>query len=104
MRRRILLFLGWLWPFAVAIAGVTAIAAGQSLRSDSQMMLLFFAALLGSPAVVVTIAGWLPVAWSAELRDGLAVVLGIPVVGAEVVLASWVLECGARAAGPGWIE
>ncbi|MFO0848689.1 MAG: hypothetical protein U0871_09065 [Gemmataceae bacterium] len=104
MGRPLLLTLGWLWPFAVSIAGVAVIAAGPSLRNDGQMLLLFFAALLGSPAVVVTIAGWLPAMWSAGPRVGLATVLAIPVVGLELVLASWVLEFGARAAGPGWVE
>ena len=94
MGKRLLLLLGWLWPFAVAAAAVAAISAGHSLRSDGAVMLLFLAALLGSPAVVATITGWLPAAWSAELRGGLAVVLAVPVLAFELFLAMCLLAGG----------
>lgn len=104
MGKRLLLALGWLWPFAVACMAVAAITVGQSLRSDSAMMLLFLIALLGSLAVVVSIAGWLPAAWSAGLRGGLGVLLAVPVLTIELYLAMGLLAGGANAAGPGWIE
>jgi hypothetical protein len=99
-----MLLLGWLWPFMVAAAGVAIIAGGQSLRSDGAITVLCFIALLGSPAVVVTIAGWLPMTYSSELRSGLAVVAAFPVVGLELMLALWMLVVGANAVGPGWLE
>lgn len=99
-----MLLLGWLWPFMVAGTAVGAIAAGQSLRSDGEVLLLLFAALLGSPAVVVTLAGCLPRAWPSGLRGGLAFVTAVPVVAIELWLALMLLGIGANAAGPGWIE
>ena len=104
MGGRLLLVLGWYWPFVVAGTGVAAIAAGYSLRSDSEVTLLFVAALLGSPAVVVTIAGWLPAAWSAESRHGLAILLALPILAFEFLVALYLFVHGANAAAPGWIE
>jgi hypothetical protein len=65
---------------------------------------MFLVALFGSPAVVVTIAGWLPADWSTEQRGGLAIVLAVPVVVLELLLALLLLVHGANAAGPGLIE
>jgi hypothetical protein len=104
MGRRLLLALGWLWPFLVATAGVAMIAAGQSLRSDGAMLGLLVAALLGSPAVVVTLAAQLPRGWPDPARVAVALALAVPVVGVELSLAANVLAAGANAAGLGWIE
>jgi hypothetical protein len=104
MAGRTLLIIGWLWPFVVAVAGVAAIAAGQSLRSDREVSLLFFGALLGSPAVLITIANWMPAAWSREVRATLAVAATVAVLAVESVLALYLLIIGANFAGPGLIE
>ena len=104
MGRGVLLTVGWLWPFAVAVVGVAAIAAGHSLRSDGAFLLLLVVALVGSPAVAVTVAGWLPRSWPPGLRQAAGLVLAVPVVLAELFLAVCVLAAGANAAGPGWIE
>lgn len=104
MGRRVLLVSGWLWPFLVAAAGVAAIAAGHPLRGDGALLFLSFVALVGSPAVIVTVAGWLPRSWSPELREATGLALGVPVVVAELYLAMGVLAAGAIAAGPGWIS
>ncbi len=104
MSKQPLLVLGWLWPFVVAGTGIAIIASGKSLRSDDEIMLLFLAALLGSPAVVITIAGWLSTAWSVELRHGLAIPLTVVVIGVELLLAMYLLAFGANIVGYGWIE
>ena len=104
MGRRVLLAVGWIWPFAIAGMGVAAIDAGYSLRSGGAFALLLIVALFGSPAVVVTVTGWLPQSWSPELQQATGLVLSVPVVVAELFLAMWVLAAGANAAGPGWIE
>jgi hypothetical protein len=104
MRRRLLLTLGWVWPFLVAGGGVVAIATGQSLRSDGEMLMLLYVGLLGSPAVAATIAHWLPAEWGAGPRHCLAAALAVPVVGGELLLAVGLLGYGANVAGPGWIE
>lgn len=96
---KLLLLVGWLWPFVVAIAGVATISAGWELRSDFAIDSLCFSALLGSPAVVITIARWLP---ASELRGVLAVTLAVPVVVLELCLAIMILAYGAYPAG--WIE
>ncbi len=104
MGKRLLLAIGWPFAFAVAAAGVAAISAGHPLRSDGAWTLLFCAALIGSPAVVASIAGWLPAGWSAGARGGLAVALAVPVLVVELFLAVCLLAGRANAAGPGWIE
>ena len=70
MRKQPLLVLGWLWPFVVAGTGIAIIASGKSLRSDDEIMLLFLAALLGLPAVIISIAEWLNSSWSVSCVTG----------------------------------
>ncbi len=104
MGRRLLLTLGWVWPFVVAAAGVTAIYAGHDLHNNQAAVLLFLAALLGSPAVVATIVGTLPGEWSPATRYGVATLFAAPVLALELILAFWLLNFGAIVAGPGLIE
>ena len=104
MRWHLLLALGWMWPFVVALFGVAAIASGLSLRSDGEAMLLFAAAILGSPAVFITLGSSIPSTWSDDLRYGLALVMSVPIVGTELILALLLLANGANMVGPGWIE
>ncbi len=99
-----LLDAGWLWPFAVAGAGIIAIAAGISLRGDDTFLLLGAAALLGSPAVVVTIAGWLPREWPVSLQVLVGLLLAMPVVLIELYMAACLLADVAIVIGPGWVE
>lgn len=74
------------------------------LRSDGAHTFLFLLALLGSPAVVVTLAGWLPRAWSSELPQALGLLPAVPVSAVELFLAVWLPGAEANAAGPAWIE
>jgi hypothetical protein len=104
MVKSMLLLVGWLWPFIVAMAGVAAISAGHSLRSDREFFLMSIAALFGSPAIAITLAGLAPTSWKAEVRYSLSVCLAIPILLAELFLALYLFIFGANAAGPGWIE
>ena len=104
MGYRLLLLLGWLWPFLVAAAGVSTIAAGQSLRSDGAWIVLLLTALLGSPAVFTTLAEWMPEKWHPVLQGWVAALLTVAVMIAELYVAMVLLAAGANIAGPGWIE
>ena len=104
MRYRVLLTLGWLWPFVVAGIGVFMIAAGQRLQGDIAWILLLLTALLGSPAVIATLTYCMPDDWHPVLQSWVTALLAVAVVAAELYLAMCLLAWGANVAGPGLIE
>ena len=104
MGNRLLLTLGWLWPFVVATVGVAAVTAGYTLRSGGEVSLQFLATLLGSPAVYATIIKWPPATWMEGPRQAVAVAVTVPVLAIEPVLALCVFAAAANAVGYGWVE
>lgn len=104
MSYRLLLTLGWLWPFVVASIGVSMIAAGQLLQGSDAWALLLFPALLGLPAVVTTLARWTPETWNPTLQGSITALLAVAVMATELYLAMCLHAWGANVAGPGLIE
>jgi hypothetical protein len=97
------LFLGWVWPFVAASAGVLIVSAGHRM-SDGEVTLLFLTGLLGAPAVARVVWGWQPAGRSVVRRAADALLQTALIVGAEVIVAVYAFIIGADLTGYGWIE
>jgi hypothetical protein len=81
----VLIGVGVLWPFIVAAFAVLAMLVGAD--SDNLAMFLLVASFMGTPAVARCVHLRLPGGWSEVTRLGVAFLLSLPLVVAEVFLA-----------------
>jgi hypothetical protein len=80
--------IGFTWPFVVAVvAGVVTAKFGFGHFSADALLPLGF---IGVPGVMVGVYRFWPASWSESGRALLALVLAIPIVFAEVLIATQV--------------
>src|SRR5262249_59186631 len=94
----LLLVVGALWPFVLAVGLLAALAAGVDV-SDRMAYGALYASGLGIPAVGAALYGVLPSGWSEDRRVAVAGLLALPLFAAEVFLALVLLAVGLHSLG-----
>jgi hypothetical protein len=103
---RAIIIIGFAWPFVVAVvAGVATAKFGFGHFSADALLPL---GLIGAPGVMVGVYRFWPASWSESGRALLALVLAVPIVFAEVLIATQVflfvyVACGGFIASYGGV-